>query len=299
MSTDRDTTRIVRLWLRTDENDSADRVLGNVLDRLDTTPQRRAPGWPARRLSDMNMTLKAGVAAAVVAVAILVGIDYVGSSNVGGPRPAESATPSLPEPTPTPVTVPSATITADSAVVDAFVRPFRLLLRAESGLAVTDASRSIFAVTHGSAETYPGFGYEDVSEVWGLTATWGSPARTHEDSGSDTEVYGELRTEAFFEDLRRNPALSFGVPRTAALGGLPALAADIRFRADDSGTWAYPDIHMDDDVLVALAFPGKLIVADVGGANFVVHIWASSEEELTAWLPMANQIAASIRFIGE
>jgi hypothetical protein len=56
---------------------------------------------------------------------------------------------------------------------------------------------------------------------------------------------------------------------------------------------------MDDDVLVALAFPGKLIVADVGGANFVVHIWASSEEELTAWLPMANQIAASIRFIGE
>jgi len=107
MSTDRDTTRIVRSWLRTDENDSADRVLGDVLARLDTTPQRRAPWWPARRLSDMNTTLKLGLAAAVVAVAVLVGINYVGSPNVGGPGPAESTTPSTPEPTPTATAVPA------------------------------------------------------------------------------------------------------------------------------------------------------------------------------------------------
>ena len=44
MSTDRDTTRIVRSWLGTDEHESADRVLDAVLDQLDATPQRRPGG---------------------------------------------------------------------------------------------------------------------------------------------------------------------------------------------------------------------------------------------------------------
>ena len=47
MSTDRE-TRIVRSWLQTDEHESAERLLGTVLDRLDTTPQRR-PLWRAWR----------------------------------------------------------------------------------------------------------------------------------------------------------------------------------------------------------------------------------------------------------
>ncbi len=100
MSTDRDTTRVVRSWLRTDEHESADRVLGSVLDQLDTTPQRRATWWPARRLSTMNTTLKFGLAAVVVAVAALIGINYLGTSNVGGPG-LDSSTPT-PEPTATP-----------------------------------------------------------------------------------------------------------------------------------------------------------------------------------------------------
>ena len=104
MSTDRDTTRIVRSWLRTEENESADRVLGTVLDRLDTTPQRRATWWPARRLSTMNTTLKFGLAAVVVAVAVLIGINYLAEPSVGGPGPSEpTATPtSEPRPTPEP-----------------------------------------------------------------------------------------------------------------------------------------------------------------------------------------------------
>lgn len=94
MSTDRDTTRIVRSWLRIDENDSADRVLGTVLDRLDTTRQRRATTWPAWRFPEMNTMAKLGVAAVAVAVALL-GYTYFLSPNVGGPAPADpSATPS-------------------------------------------------------------------------------------------------------------------------------------------------------------------------------------------------------------
>src|SRR5919106_1622352 len=70
----RDTTRIVRSWLRAEENDSADRILGVVLERLDTTPQRRATWWPARRFPEMNHTAKLALGAAAVVVVALLGI---------------------------------------------------------------------------------------------------------------------------------------------------------------------------------------------------------------------------------
>ena len=63
MATERDVTRIVQSWLRTDEHESADRVLDNVLALLDATPQRRS-WWPARRFADMNITAKLATAAA-------------------------------------------------------------------------------------------------------------------------------------------------------------------------------------------------------------------------------------------
>ena len=85
MTIDRDTTRIVRSWLRTEEHESANRVLDAVLDQLDTTPQRRATWWPARRLPIMSNTAKFGVAAAIVAIAALLGFNYLVAPNVGSP----------------------------------------------------------------------------------------------------------------------------------------------------------------------------------------------------------------------
>lgn len=181
---------------------------------------------------------------------------------------------------------------AEAAVADAFIRPFEYALPVESGLVVTTASASMYAFTHGSAESYSDTGYEDVSDVWGITATWASPARTHEGGGRDTL---KLRPDSFFDDLRRNDAVSVGSVRPDVLGGFDALSADVRGQFNP-GSGGYPDLHMDGSALVALAFPGRLIVVDMGGASFVVHIWAASEEELAAWLPMATQIAASIRF---
>jgi hypothetical protein len=101
MSADRDTTRIVRTWLRADESDSADRILGVVLDRLDTTPQRRATSWPARRLPEMNNTAKLalGVAAVVVVALLGIGLLLPGGPSIGGP---DSTPNSTSEPTATP-----------------------------------------------------------------------------------------------------------------------------------------------------------------------------------------------------
>ncbi len=97
MSTDRDTTRIVRSWL--DEGTTAipDRVLDAVLDQVPTTPQRR-PLWPAWRIREMNNPLKLAIAAVAVVVVAIVAITLLpGSGGVGGPgplpTPSESVTP--------------------------------------------------------------------------------------------------------------------------------------------------------------------------------------------------------------
>lgn len=98
MTTGRDTTtRVVRSWLQADEHESADRVLDAVLDRLDTTPQRRAPWWPAWRLPVMNNTAKLAIAAAAVVVVALLGIRYLLPANVGGPGESPSPT-AIPSP---------------------------------------------------------------------------------------------------------------------------------------------------------------------------------------------------------
>ena len=92
MSAERDTTRIVRSWLRTDEHESADRVLTNVFAVLDATPQRRSP-WSARRIAAMNTFAKLAMGAAavvLVAVALLPTLGGLG----GGPGSSPSPSPS-------------------------------------------------------------------------------------------------------------------------------------------------------------------------------------------------------------
>ena len=82
MSTERDTTRIVRSWLRTDEHESADRVLDNVFALLDATPQRRS-WWPARRIADMNTVAKLATSLAAVVVAAVVAVNLLPGNGPG------------------------------------------------------------------------------------------------------------------------------------------------------------------------------------------------------------------------
>lgn len=101
MSTDRDVERIVRSWMGEGVTALPDRVLDLVLDQLPATPQRRA-GWLARRFPVMNSNIaRFGVAAAVVVLAVIVGINLLpGGGNHGGPpEPTPSASA---EPTPSP-----------------------------------------------------------------------------------------------------------------------------------------------------------------------------------------------------
>lgn len=92
MSADRDvTTRIVRSWLHEDAHEDADRILTLVLDEIDTTPQRSA-SWLARRFPPMTNTFRYGIAAVFVALAAIVGFNYLAGPNVGGPTVSPTPT---------------------------------------------------------------------------------------------------------------------------------------------------------------------------------------------------------------
>jgi hypothetical protein len=105
MSTDRDPTRVIRSWLHEDSHEDADRVLHLVLAQVDTTPQRRA-GWLARRFPPMSNMFRLGIAAAVVAIALVVGLEMVGGQIFGHPSPSPIPT-VIGHPSPSPIpTVP-------------------------------------------------------------------------------------------------------------------------------------------------------------------------------------------------
>ncbi len=93
MSSDRETTRIVRSWLEEGVTALPDRVLDTVLDQLPATHQRR-PAWPSRRFAHMNRLIPiAAAAAAVIAIAI-VGYTLLPAGGFGGrASPDPAATP--------------------------------------------------------------------------------------------------------------------------------------------------------------------------------------------------------------
>ena len=107
MSTDRDTTRIVRSWLEEGATALPDRVLDAVLDQLPATSQRQ-PLWSARRFSDMNTAWKLAIAAAAVVVVAIVGINLLPMNGgiVAGPGPSPTPNPTQP-PSPSPSPSPS------------------------------------------------------------------------------------------------------------------------------------------------------------------------------------------------
>jgi hypothetical protein len=93
MSTDRETTRVVRSWLDEGVTSLPDRVLDAVLDQVPTTPQRRS-WWPARRIDQMNTYAKLIATAAAVLVVAVVGYQFLpGRSGPGGQTTAPSPTP--------------------------------------------------------------------------------------------------------------------------------------------------------------------------------------------------------------
>jgi Tol biopolymer transport system component len=117
MTTERDAARAVRSWLQTDEHESAERVLGLVLDSLDATPQRRPRWrWPSARAMNGTFRLAAATTAAVVVIALGGAIYFSHPALTPAASPSPSASPfatdpaAAASPTPTPSSEPTAAI---------------------------------------------------------------------------------------------------------------------------------------------------------------------------------------------
>jgi hypothetical protein len=142
MGTERDVTRIVQSWLRTDEHESADRVLDNVLALLDATPQRRS-WWPAQRSAEMNTVTKLAIAAAAVLVVAVIAINLPrASGGVGGSGP-----PVAPSSTPPPTASPSPPASASPSGPSAVSFPDRGELAIARHTAIVDGTLFSFNVS--------------------------------------------------------------------------------------------------------------------------------------------------------
>jgi hypothetical protein len=119
-TSDRNVDRVIRSWLHEDRHEDISRVAGAVLDLLDTTPQRRSPWWPARRIPFMNKPVSLGLGAAAVVAALVIGAQVLGPPAPGGVGGVPSASPSITpaptatEPSPSPVSAPPLTQTFTS-----------------------------------------------------------------------------------------------------------------------------------------------------------------------------------------
>ena len=83
------------------------------------------------------------------------------------------------------------------------------------------------------------------------------------------------------------------------LDGRPALASML------PGLGAVYDIHVRGSMehgltqyedYVVVDAPARLTVADVDGTTIFILVWARTPDELTRWLPVADEFVASFRF---
>ena len=219
MSAERDVNRIVRSWLREDEHDSADRVLGIVLDQLDATPQRRA-WWPARRSVTMNYA-KLAIAAAAVLVVAVVGFQFLPSSGgVGGPA--------APTPTPSSTPAPSPSLTPAPALRDGPLDAGTYTLDRNLGITIdvpAGWSRCCDAYI-GNDETGSALAfiaYMDVTNivVYGDSCRWASTP--------ESEPRGAEAVAAAFAAQRGREGTE---PRDVTVGGRPGLHVRLTVPAD-------------------------------------------------------------------
>ena len=102
--TENDFDRTARRWLEDGPTVMSDRALQVALDKIHVTRQRRT-WWPARRVFEMNATIRLAIGAAALVVAAVIGINFLPSGSGIGGGPAATPTPA-PTPTPTPIAFP-------------------------------------------------------------------------------------------------------------------------------------------------------------------------------------------------
>jgi hypothetical protein len=253
MSTDLDTTRIVRSWLQTDEHESADRVLDDVIALLDTTPQRPS-WWPARRSPRMNALSKFAIAAAAVVAIAIVGINLLPRTggDIGGVPTA------VPSPTPTPAPSVSATL------APSFPPAGDLAIGRHS--MVREGVKLSFAVSTP--------GWQSGDGIWIDKGEGGKP-------GSSAIIFWQMTPDNVYADpcshARRSPAPEHtAAGLAAAVAGIPGV--DVVSGPTSMTIGGHPAQH------VQLAIP-----AAIGCAPDQFYLWFDSTDGTGRWAQATDE----------
>ena len=264
MNTDLDTSRVVRSWLRTDEHESADRVLDTVLALLDATPQHRSS--PVRRFADMNTYAKFALAAAAVLVVALVGYNLLpASGGVGGPV----ATPT-PTPTPTPRPPPSSSQSPKAARW-----PLGTLLdqrypaTTPSGVKISFKPPSKRWYTRpDSIETGQ---FPTASYAWIVFTNDIGDVATDPCHGKSTPVDGSS-IDDLAAALATIPGVTANEPVDATIDGHPAKLVELTVDPDPpcpmNQFWLYGQTSLYPNTVDSII---RLWITEVGGKRFVIH----------------------------
>ena len=213
MSTERETTRIVRSWLEDGVTALPDRVLDVVLDQLPATQQRR-PFWRAWRFPNMNSPVRYAIAAAAVLVVALVGYQFLPSNNLGSggrsPAPSASLAPTL-----GPTAAPSDPLLPLTDDLDAGrYRPYTdLALTVDAPVGWATCCENPASIIHDGGETLSAaIFFEDFTGL----AVPEDPCNWS--SGASSEPVG---ARAFADALAAQSGSETSVPEEVTVAGLP------------------------------------------------------------------------------
>ena len=198
MSTDRETTRLVRSWLEDGVTALPDRVLDSVLDQLPATPQRR-PMWLAWRSPHMFTLAQAAVAVAAVLVVSVVAYSLIPRNDqVGPPQPT-------PSPSPPPLMQPGAIKPGTFTVAGENAEPFTV--RVPAGWTLDSAGFVSKGDVRGDGV---GFTTWNISHVYSKACTWLNALSPVADA---TAAVAALAGDGLTSDL----------PKEVTFGGIPAM----------------------------------------------------------------------------
>lgn len=149
MTQQRDIEGLLDLWLSDGPNESPDRVLEAVADRIEHQPQRHAWRLQPREIH-VNTFLRAGAAVAAVVVVAAVGLyvagNYAGPGTGGRPSPTPSAA-SQPSTSPAALSNPFEVVARYDAATLGLTSPIALAVAPNGDLYVTESNDRVSQIS--------------------------------------------------------------------------------------------------------------------------------------------------------
>ena len=274
-----------------------------ILATTVTTRQRRVWPFGLRRAFERPAGPRVLVVA-LISTATVGSLLGVSGSLTTRPTPTPSA-PAVVDASPGPdVTAtprPQRPQRAGELAAATFIRPFTYLPPTDGVRVLDYRNASRYGFNAGPGDDYGrNADNELLPGARGVVVAQVDGAVTHPCPMSDqTSSRVPVRSDpaGFAEDLRAIAGIGLGPVHDTAIDGFPALVAAI-----DPATAGCPtgDLHPPGSGIgggyVLLNMPSLLYVVTVDGRTLAIVLWAGTNAEMEAWLPLASGFVESIRF---